>query len=336
MTTKRIDDATFLKIAKFTPRISTDGGVEYAHTFNLENSKDSDIIIEDIGKSCSCLNANISKEIIHPGDHADVSLSVKSSTDVYKQGTLTLSTNQGDRYVFRIETWTFPTVMIDGNIANKPISLGGITPGITTNFSRKITLYSNSKNDWPQIKWSRVEGQPFECSLNELRVEPVPNSLIWKKHYLLNIMLNAGTVQGLKRDEISFQLINSEGETGTDSIEIPVVWNIIEVAKLNPVRWLYRRNGKKTKSILKSFVAIERVNDFDISIAKIECTHDALMARQVKTTNPSLFQLEITLDLSKVPLNSIFSERVNLDLTFEDHQGKNTKSSTKFPVIVID
>jgi len=70
---------------------TTEGSYEYVYPF--VNSGDSDLVIENINKSCSCIFVSLKKELIRSGEESDITLTLYTDDYIAREEIVTIVTN---------------------------------------------------------------------------------------------------------------------------------------------------------------------------------------------------------------------------------------------------
>jgi len=264
---------------------------------------------------------------------------VRSRNLIAKRGQLTVKLKNGQKHLFRLQTTTYPPVMLDDG-SPKLISLGSLAPETDMVVRRTLTVHAPSGVPLPRMMWRPAsEAGNVTCRLSERKVETFGSGLLQRRIYDLDVTIASGHATGLQREAISF---GSDGPpTEGDAFEAIVNWSVASQFSIHPPRWVVRSadldsDDLGSNRILQMRCSVSGVADALYRIVKVESSDAAL---QVVETSEGAAQQErnllLSLDVDRVVDRRPFLAYVLIDLE-TDSGDSSFVSHERIPVLAIE
>ena len=329
ITTVNKPDGTVHVTAEFVPRVGWPSEVDYKHRFVLTNPSSDELVVTGTSRSCGCIDGSIDKLRIPSEGSATVLLQIKPGDQIFKDASMTVEIKGQPRHTYSLKTITYRPIMLDFG-DGEPLSLGVQQPLTKTEVSRKVFLYSSSKQGLGKLECVPTpHTSPIKCSLEEIGIEELHQDRVFRRIYNLSLDVSVGEISG---NEV-LHLRDANARPGQPEFKLTVNWHVRDPVELSPERWIVTRSeDSANENKLEQRVVVRGIDKVPFRISSATAKPDTVSVELDGHTPKTEHVATVKLDASKFTSASPLLEQVHFHISVE---GGNRREFSKPFYIVI-
>jgi hypothetical protein len=242
----------------------------FVHVFEVENDTARTVRIKKCTPSCGCVDANITKQELRPGDKAELRLTVRLHNKHGPQRfSAQLISEDGAPRIYGVET----TVYQDGEVDPRMVQLGLIPPLQAASKDVAINTYGAGQEPG-RITSVRSTLPTLDASICDSHEPESVEDHITRRTTTVRLTLRASDRLGFGAAEIRVTLTAATGVA--QSIRIPVQWQVQSPYLVSPARAFFGTVSDTNGALCRPIViAVRRRDGKPLSIRRAESTNPA-------------------------------------------------------------